>query len=180
MIQRRIARRYAAAILNAARKTDAIDQVESDLGLVSYTLESSPSLARILRSPVIPRERKKSVIEEVFCGKLHFLTLSFLKLLVEKRREDLIPAIESEYTQLADDARGVVRALVKTAVEMSSEETARLAEVISRITGKTALLSTEVDPSIIGGVVVRIADTVIDGSIWGQLCAIRERLLGRV
>lgn len=178
MIQRRIVRRYAAALLNAARKAGAIDRVESDLGLVSYALDSVPSLCRITRSPIVSRERKKAILEETLADKLHPLTLSFLKLLVDKRREEIITSIESEYVQLADEARGIIKAHVLTAVELTDEQKSRLTETLSRATGKNVLVSAEVDRSIIGGVLVRIGDTVIDGSIRGQLLLLRNRLIG--
>ncbi|MDH7600762.1 MAG: F0F1 ATP synthase subunit delta [Armatimonadota bacterium] len=178
MIQRRVVRRYAAALLSAARRANVIDRVESDLGLVAYTLDSVPLLRRAVRSPVVPRERKKQILEELLGDKLHPLTLSFLKLLVDKRREEILSAVEPEYVQLADEVRGIAKAQVLSAVELTEEQKRRLAEGLSRATGKNVLLSIEVDKSIIGGVVVRIGDTVIDGSIRGQLAAIKERLMG--
>ncbi len=177
MIQRRIVRRYAAALLNAARKAGAIDRVESDLGLVSYALDSVPSLRRIIRSPIVSRERKKLILEEILADRLHTLTLSFLRLLVDKRREEILSVIEPEYVQLADEVRGIVKAHVSTVVELTDKQKSRLADMLSRLTGKNVLISAKVDRSIIGGVVVKIGDRVIDGSIRGQLFTIRKLLI---
>jgi len=178
MIERRIVRRYATALFEAARKANAIDRVESDLGLVSYALETMPSLMEAVRSPLVPRDHKKAVLRDLFADKIHEVTLSFLDLLVEKRREEVVLETEPEYVALADDARGIVKAEVTAAVHLTAEEESRLAAKLSRMTGKRAELSISVDSGIIGGLMVKIGDTVIDGSIRGQLEALRERLLG--
>lgn len=177
MIERRIVRRYATALFNAARRAKAIDRVESDLGLVSYTLEAMPSLMEAMHSPLVPRERKKTILRDIFADKVHEVTLSYFDLLVEKRREEVVLDTEPEYIALADEARGIVKAEVTAAVRLTQEEESRLAARLSAMTGRQAQLSVEVDPDIIGGVMVKIGDTVIDGSIRGQLEALRERLL---
>ena len=177
MIERRIVRRYAQALFEAARRADAVDAVESDLGFVAYTMETSAPLMAAIRSPLVLQEKKKAALRELFAGKVHELTLSFLDLLVEKRREDVVLQVEAEYLDIADEARGVVEAQVTTAVELTSQEKSRLAEALQRVTGKRVELSTDVDPDVIGGVLVKIRDTVIDGSIRGQLRAIREKLM---
>lgn len=177
MIQRRIVRRYASALFAAAAKSDVVDRVESDLGLVSYTTQASPELAEALKSPLIPTEKKREVLRDIFGDKVHEITLSYLNLLVDKRREEAISFTEEEFVELANEARGVVTAEVTTAVGLGDEEEARLAAKLARITGLSVNIEKLVDPAIIGGVLVKIGDTVIDGSVRGQLAAIKERLL---
>ena len=177
MIERRIVRRYATALFNAARKAGVVDRVESDLGLVTYTLESMSSLMETLRSPVVPRDRKRTILRDIFADKVHEVTLSFLDLLVEKRREEVVLETEPEYVALADEARGIVKAEVTAAVQLTKQEESQLAAKLSAMTGKTVELSTRIVPEIIGGVMVKIGDTVIDGSIRGQLVELRERLM---
>jgi len=177
VIEPRIVRRYATALFNAARKAGVVDQVESDLGLVSFTVESSPRLRQALESPLVPAERKHGVLDGVFRGKVHEVTLSYLYLLVDKRREEAITATEPVYIELANEARGIVSVNVTTAAPLSKEQEARLKAKLSERTGKTVELAVRVDPSIIGGVSIKIGDTVIDGSIKGQLGTLREKLL---
>ncbi|MGQ9455718.1 MAG: F0F1 ATP synthase subunit delta [Armatimonadota bacterium] len=179
MIPRRLVRKYAMALLNAAHKSNVVDQVESDLGLVSYVLESEPNLLRVVSSPTISRRRKKAILEDIFGGRIHPLTQSFLDLLVEKSREEILSAIEPEYVELANSFRGVVKAEVTAAVELLAEERERLVRKLSEITDKKIVLLTQVDPSIIGGLIVKIGDTLIDGSIRCQLAAIKSRLAGK-
>lgn len=177
MIERRIVRRYASALFSAASKANAVDQVESDLGLVSYVFEASPKLTESARSPLVPASKKKEILKDIFGGKVHELTLSYLDLLVDKRREDAIAATEAEYVLLANEARGIVLAHVSSAVELTPQERKSLASAISDMTGKKAQLDLDIDAELIGGVLVRIGDTVIDGSIRGQLGALRVQLL---
>lgn len=192
MIERRIVRRYASALFAAASKANAVDQVESDLGLVSYTLQPSvgqdmmsrPSqepnkvtLWETLVSPVIPPAKKHEILDALFKDKISEITLAYLKLCVDKRREEVIRETESEYIALANEARGIVQAEVTSAVELSEDQERRLVAKLSETTGKRIELSKKVDPALIGGLLVRMGDTVIDGSIRGQLEAIRERLL---
>lgn len=177
MIESRIVRRYATALFAAASKADAVDQVESDLGLVSYTIEQSPALWEALTSPVLPSEKKCEILAGVFEGSISAITLSYLKLCVSKRREEVIRETEAEYIALANEARGIVKAEVTSAVELSPDQEARLVAKLSQTTGKRIELSKNVDPSLVGGLLVRIGDKVIDGTIRGQLSALREELL---
>jgi F-type H+-transporting ATPase subunit delta len=177
VIEGRIVRRYATALFNAARNAGAIDRIESDLGLVSYTLESMPSFMEAMRSPVVARDTKKRILREVFADKIHEVTLSFLDLLAEKRREEVALYTEPVYIELADEARGIVKIDVTAAVPLTKDEETALAKKLSATTGRIAQLSVTVDPEIIGGLMVRVGDTVIDGSVRGQLEALREKLM---
>lgn len=177
MIERRIVRRYASALFAAASRADAVDQVESDLGLVSLTVESAPALLEAITSPIIPPDKKRAILEEIFKGKAHEITLSYLRLLVDKRREEAILQTEEEYVLLANEARGIVEAEATTATPLDEVQQGQLTSKLSATTGKQIRLECKVDPTVIGGVLVRIGDRVIDGSIKGQLAALREQLL---
>lgn len=177
MIERRIVRRYAAALFAGASKAGLVDRIESDLGLVSYTLESSPDLLDALGSPLVSESKKCEILRAIFEGKLDAITLSYLDLLVRHRREQAMAQTEREYVAIANEARGVVTARVVSAVELTADERERLRLALGRVTGGTVQLSAELDPQLIGGLFVRIGDTIIDGSIRGRLAALREQML---
>lgn len=174
-----LARRYAGALFEAAKVLNAVDNVESDLGMVTYSLDESPQLGETLTHPLIPSDRKKQIISSIFKGKVQDVTLDFLFLLVDKRREEIIPDVESEYVNLANQYRKIVTVAVTSAVELSDDEQAKLRMKLGELTGKTAELELSVDPALIGGLLVQIGDTVLDGSVRGQLAALREKMLGR-
>jgi F-type H+-transporting ATPase subunit delta len=177
VIEHRIVRRYASALFAAASRAGPVDQVESDLGLVNYAIEQSPDLWEALVSPIIPPPKKREILADIFEGKVSEITLSYLGLCVDKRREEVIRETEAEFVTLANEARGIILAEATSATELSDDQEARLISKLSETTGKRVELSRKVDPSLIGGLLVRMGDTVIDGSIRGQLEALRERLL---
>ena len=177
MIERRIVRRYATALFSAATKAGVVDGVESDLGLVSYTLESSRGLVDAMKSPLVPASTKREILKSIFGDKVDPITLSYLYLLVDKRREEGMLQTEEEYILLANEARGMVSADVTTAVELDKEQETLIKAKLSKMTGKTVEIVKIIDSRIMGGVLVKIGDRVIDGSVRGQLAALRETLL---
>jgi F-type H+-transporting ATPase subunit delta len=179
VIDRRITKRYAAALFKTAQNAEVIDLVESDLGLVSYTFESSPVLVEAVSSPLIPARKKKQVLGSIFDGKVHEVTLHYLYLLIDNRREQVIAETESEYIALANEARGIVSAEVTSAVELTDGEMTALRKQLSKLTGKKVTLNISIDESILGGLVVRIGDRVLDGSLKGHLGRIKDEFLGK-
>ncbi len=173
-----LARRYAGALFETARQADVIDRVESDLGMITYSLQTMPRLVEVLNHPLISRSRKKEIVSEIFTGKVEAVTLRFLDLVIEKRREEILPEVEPEYVSLANDHRGVVSVAVTSAVPLTSEEVQALKAKLDAFTGKRTDLELSEDPDLIGGLTIRIGDTVIDGSVRGQLASLREKLLG--
>lgn len=174
-----LTRRYAAALFAAAKEADRIDTVESDLGLIGYSLETVPRLGSTLSHPMIPPAKKKQIVTEVFTGKIEDITLDFIKLMIDKRREGIIGEVESDYVRIANEHRGVVPAHVTSAYPLTEEEKKELQAGLSKFTGKKVEIETSEDPDLVGGVVVKIGDTVMDGSVKGYLAALKDRLLGR-
>src|SRR4029079_9856942 len=105
-------------------------------------------------------------------------TLRFLYLLIDKRREAVLPEVNRELRALSYAVRNILPVTPTVAMRLTPEERARLAETLGRRTGKTIELSEEIDPDLIGGVVLRLGDTIIDGSVAGQLRRLRQQLVG--
>lgn len=177
MIERRVVRRYAAALYNAASKAKAVDRIESDLGLVSYVIETSPALMDAITSPLVLKSKKHAILRDIFAGKVHDITMAYLDLLVDKRREEALAMTEEEYIRIANEARGIINVQVVTAVRLTEDEEARLKAKLASRTGKSVHLEKIVDPRIIGGMTVRIVDTVIDGSVRGYLIDLKDKLM---
>lgn len=173
----RVARRYAAALFAASRGAGKIDTVQHDLDTLGGLWERTPRLRAAMESPLIPGDRKHQMVDRFFGKELDPLTVRFLHLLVEKRREGIVPQVREDYARLADIERGLVRATATVALPLDDLQRAALTESLERRTGKRVELTVEVDESIIGGVVVRMEDTVIDGSVRGALERLREEML---
>lgn len=178
MRQTAIARRYAGALFEAAKSEDAVDRVESDLGLITFSLENTPRLREVMVHPLIPAARKKEIAVEVFDGRVQEVTLHFLELVIDKRREEILADVEPEYVRLANEFRNVVPVTVTSAVPLTADEQSALRKKLEKLTGKMVELGLAEDPELIGGLVVQIGDTVIDGSVRGYLASLREKLLG--
>lgn len=176
-----LARRYAGALFETARQSDVIDvidKVESDLGMIGYSLQTMPRLVEALNHPLIPRERKKAIVSDIFKDKVQAVTLRFLELVIDKRREEILPEIEPEYVRLANDWRGIISVAVISAVPLTGDEIAALKAKLDEFTGKRTDLDLQGDPGLIGGLTVRIGDTVMDGSVRGYLASLKEKMRG--
>ena len=177
MIDSRISRRYVTALYDAAEAADAVEPIESDLGLITYTLETIPSLGEALLQPLVPAEKKKQIAEQVFGDKVHEVTLHYLFLIIDMDRAEVITQTEAEYVRIANARRGIVAAEVKSARELTQEQMSQLKGRLEAYTGKKVDIEPAIDESLIGGVMVRIGDTVLDGSVGGYLARLRDQLL---
>ena len=173
----RASRRYATAFFNAAHKQNKLPIVIADIKTVLDLMGETPALQQMWDSPVIPSGRKRELTLQLFSSSLDPLTISFLRLLIDKRREFLLPTVQMELQELTDTSNHLIRAEATFAVEPTPEEVAALTESLERRTGENVKLTYTVNNEIIGGVVVRMQDTIIDGSVRGTLERLREQLL---
>ena len=168
------ARRYAQAVFRIAREQNAWDQWLADLTELAQ-LAQDPGFRLIMESPRIPLAKKLELLQDQLVG-VGPLATNLAQLLVVKRRVDVIPGLAEEYRRMLDVHRGVEHARVTAAVPLDAAEQRALAQQLEQQTGKQILLETEVDPSILGGLVVRIGDKLLDGSTRAQLEALRRQL----
>lgn len=171
-----IARRYARALSQEAEQQGITARIDADMELIHQTMDESRDLVRLFESPVIPREKKESILKILFEAHVDPNTLNFLRLLVEKQREDLFPAITRAYRQLRDEANGVVEAEAVSAIAISEVQQKQLIGVLEQATGRKIRLRVKEEPSLIGGLTVRVGDTVYDGSVRHQLNVLRHQL----
>ncbi|PSQ97152.1 MAG: F0F1 ATP synthase subunit delta [Bacteroidetes bacterium SW_11_64_17] len=175
MSQRTVTRRYATALYEEADQAGVLEVVDEDVLMLRRSLESNRELSRFFESPVIPQEKKDTIIQELLGNRIEGLTMRFLRLLVQKDRETLTKAILDEYQSLRDEHRGIVDAEVTVAHPLSGEDRETLVEVLEEKTEKDIRLHLSEDPDLIGGVVIRIGDRVFDGSVRNQLNVLRDR-----
>jgi len=177
MIASQLALRYAEALYELAAEKQALASVEKDLAGLEENLAAYGDLANLLYHPQVPAEAKKDTVVKVFGPHVSDYVRNFLLVLIDKRREAALPAIIKEYRALANEARNIAEAEVTTAAPLAEEERAALTAKLSAATGKNIVLKTRVDAGIIGGVVVKLGDKLIDGSVVRQLAALRAALL---
>jgi F-type H+-transporting ATPase subunit delta len=168
------ARRYAEAIFQIARSTQTIDQWRSDLQSVAGVF-GDPEVLGLLENATVPPPAKEDVLNRTLAG-ISPLAMNYARLLVQRRRVALAPQIADDFRALADDYIGVAHAEVTTVVDLDDNEKRLIAEQLSRITGKNVDVQVHTDPSILGGMIARVGDTLIDGSTRTRLQALRQRL----
>ena len=171
-----VARRYAQALYQEAEQKGTIDRVDEDVAMIQESLEGSPELMRFFHAPIISSEKKESIVTTLFSDRVHKSVLAFMHLLIRKGRGGLFPVIASAYQDLRDRQMGIVEANVRSALALSDDEEKKLEQGIQKMTGKKVRLKIEVDPSILGGLIIRVGDTVYDGSVLHQLGTLRGRL----
>ena len=172
-----IAKNYAEALLELARRAEDPAGWGKLMRDVSNGVVGDLTVQHFLESPKISAAQKNEVLFQAFGDRVPRHFLRFLQTLVHKRRQMLIPEISSEYDKLLDVHEGRVHANVTVARETSTADETRIAEQLSRVIGKTVVPHTTVNPAILGGVIVKIGDTVMDGSVRRRLARLKSRIL---
>mgnify|MGYP000967468575 CR=1 FL=1 len=177
MLTNQLAVRYAQALYEMAAEKDMLDKTGEQLQMVEATINGSEDLAMLINHPLVPAVAKKDTINQIFGQDLVDFVHKFLLLLVDKKRETLFPAIVREYVGLANAARNIIEAEVITATPLSDNQRLALVAKLNKVTGKKTVLHPQVDQRIMGGVIVKIGDKLIDGSVARQLRMLQTALL---
>ncbi len=167
---------YAAGILAIAEGEGRVDQVSDELFRISRSFEQSAELRDALTDPAVPVERKRGIVTDLLGSRASDLVTGFVSFVVGMGRARDLPAIASRLAEQAAAARQKAVAEVRTAVDLDEGTVARLEQALSQATGRQVEVKTVVDPSVLGGVVATIGDTVIDGTVKSRLESLRETL----
>lgn len=171
-----VAKRYAQALYEVASEQQAIDKTEAELVQITDVINQSEELNMLLTHPKVTAQEKKEIINELFGGKASETTLNFLNLLFERGREEELHNIAKHFTDLSNEARGYAEATVITAKPLTEDELQKVAEQFGQKVNKKLRVTTKVDPSIVGGIIVRIGDRLYDGSIKGKLARFTQQI----
>ena len=167
---------YASAMLIVAQAEGVVERVEDELFKVARTVEASDPLRSTLTDPAIPVERRAGVVDELLGKRAHPLTTAITSFVVGAGRAHDLPAIVDAFVARAAEARAEAVAEVRTAYPLDADQQARLADALGRATGKRVSVKVIIDPTVLGGIVARVGDTVIDGSVRSRLEQLRETL----
>jgi len=171
-----IARNYAEALFELARKGGELDGWGAMISDVADAMTRDDRLRRFLESPRVSAEEKNEVLGKALQDRMPRLLVRYLQALVRHRRQMLIPQIAAEYRALVDEAEGRVHAQVTVATDAAAADRDAIARDLSRVLGKRVVPHVTVNPAILGGVVVRVGDVVMDGSVRRRLSVLRSRL----
>jgi F-type H+-transporting ATPase subunit delta len=176
MLKGAIARRYAQAIFEIGRKQNTLDRTLDDVREIAR-LFAHRKLAYLLREPKIPAQRKETAIRQALASKVLPTSLNLALLVVQRGLVDLMQNIARELEQLVLDDKNQAIAQVTTAARMDEAQLALVKKALERRTGKTILMQTKVEPDILGGVIARVGDQIIDGSVRYRLTTLQQQLL---
>lgn len=164
-----LAKRYSDALIDVAQSKNELDDVYSDLQTVSEALSSVDELNAFLSHPVIPLSEKKDMVKSVFEGKIKEDTLNLLFILLEKNKINLINTILYCFEESMDEAKNILKVSVISAVEVDDDLKLKLKEKLENKLNKAVKFEFEMNPEIIAGLVLKIQDKVIDGSMAAKL-----------
>lgn len=167
---------YARALFEVARAEGTLDEVEDELFRFARSYESSDSLRAALTDEHIPAEKRQAIVEDLLGGKTTTTTIQLVSMVVGSGRSRDIPAIVDSLVARASSAKDLDVAEVRTAVALTDDQQARLKAALENATGKSINLKTVVDPSVVGGVVATIGDTVIDDTVRTRIEQLKSRL----
>jgi F-type H+-transporting ATPase subunit delta len=173
-----VARRYAQALLELGTEQHQLDRVVEEIAAIAAAWETTAELRNVIGSPLVAQRAKQAVVSDLAerIGATD-TTRHALALLVDRRRMTALPYIAQTLRELADAQRGVLRAEVTTAAMLSDSYYARLQKQLEAMTGRRVVVDRRVDPSLIAGVVTRIGDRIIDGSLRTRLQSIRDAMM---
>lgn len=173
-LNRRVAMRYATALMDLANERGILDGIAEDMHSIETTIHSSRELKLVLLSPIVRPDRKLGLLHEIFGKRFQQVTLAFVDLLVRKGRAEYLLATAEEFLTMLDMQRNVLRATITSAVNLNVDEQKQIQAKLESITGKTIRAEFNIDPALRGGFVARMGDRMIDASLKHQLEVLRE------
>jgi F-type H+-transporting ATPase subunit delta len=176
MLKGAIARRYAGAMFELGLKQNKLDRTLDDVRQIAQVF-AHRKLLYLLREPKIPVQRKETAIRQALQGKVLPTSLNLALLVVQRELVEAMPNIARELEQLVLNYKNQAVAKVTTATKIDDAQMTLIKKALEQRTGKTILIESRVEPAILGGVVARVGDQVIDGSIRNRLNALRQQLL---
>jgi len=177
MSEIRIAKRYARAALETAEKSSLLEVFSSDFAFIRSTIESSRELKLLFKNPVTHKDKKLSIVEQLFSKRISKESINFLNFLIRKGRDSIILEILDSFKEIYNEYLGLLEVKIIGFNPLSEEQRSKIKESLERITSKKVNLSFELDKKIMGGLIIQINDTMLDSSVKRRLELLKEHML---
>lgn len=177
MSEFRVVNRYAKSLLDLSKEQNNVDVVFNDMKTFLDVLSKSAELENMLKSPLINGDKKLAVIHKIFSASFHKNTLAFIDIIVRKKREFYLKGVAKAFVEQYNKLNNVAIASVKTATAIDQSVLEEIRVFIEKQTGKKIEVKFQVEPELIGGLVVQMDDKLFDASISGKLLKIKNDLL---
>ena len=176
MLNIQLATKYARAIFELAQEENKLDDYDNDLSLIQEEIFTIPEAVTFFKNPLVPHQAKKDLLTKAFKGEVSDNVMNFLLLLTDKSRIGIFNEIYEIFTNLKNDAQGILVADVTTAFPLTKAQESKIGMKLAAVTHKRIQIRRHEDKNILGGVIVRIGDKRIDGSAAGRLQALKSSL----
>jgi F-type H+-transporting ATPase subunit delta len=170
------ARRYAEAAFEVALRDDTVEQWRSELDLAA-SIAGDDRAVHVLANPAIPAERRAEALVELVGKRVSQPVLNLIQLMLRRGRIEQLPRVAAEFRRLDDARQGITNATAVSASDLTPDEIKQLTDRLEQQTGGRVALDVEVDPSLLGGLIVRVGDRLMDGSVRGRLERLRNQLI---
>lgn len=175
-VDARAAKRYALALFRTASDNDVVKSVESDLSGISNLLQNDSGFREFILSPHVSREEKIAILDKLFSDRVTAMTMTALRLIVEKGREPELAAVRDHFVFLRRQKEGVVHCVIESAENLDNDQRMALEMKLARSLGVSVEAEYSVEPGLAGGIRVTYDNFVLDGSVKGKLKKLREML----
>ncbi|MEO0584129.1 MAG: ATP synthase F1 subunit delta [Bacteroidota bacterium] len=178
MVEERIGHRYAKSLFGLAEEKSMLEDVYADMSLIKDVVEENRDLGMMLQSPIVNPGKKGKILELIFNDqfKSEMMPL-FVSMIVKKGREMYIPSIAIAFLKLYDEAKGIMRGVLTSAVPLADGQAREIEETLEKRTGKTFVIEEVVDEELIGGFTLLIGDDLFDGSVASSLRKLKQELI---
>lgn len=167
---------YARALFEVARAEGTLDEVEDELFRFARSYESNEQLSQAMSDQQLPPERRQAIVEDLLGGKATSTTIQLISMVAGSGRGNDLPAIVDSLVERASRAKQLSVAEVRTAVPLTDDQQHRLKAALENASGKSLNLKTIVDPSVVGGIVATVGDTIIDDTVRTRIEQLKSRL----
>ena len=174
MSEIQVASRYAKSIIDLAVEQKVLEEVKTDIEVFVNTCRANPALQAILKNPIISLDKKASILDGLFAGKLNKMILSFFKIVIRKGRSEILYATGKEFLNQYNLIKNIVQARVTSASALSAENIKEIKDVVKEATKGEVNLTAEVDPDLIGGFILKVGDKQFDASLSSKLNKLKK------
>lgn len=168
--------RYAQSLIQLAAERGELDSVMGDMEVFANTVKSEPELGRVLKSPVIPSEKKSAILKSLFQNRFNEVVVGFFDLISKNTREGILVEVADEFIRQYNMSKGKTQGIVTVAAPMGKKERKSLEELARSISGFEVQLEEKIDPSVLGGFLLRVGDKQIDQTVASRLDRVRRSL----
>lgn len=175
----KVASRYAKSLIDLANEQGNLDAVKSDIEQVSAVIKSSTELQAVLNNPIIKTDKKQNILASLFNGKVRPEVIGFFDIMIRKGRGELVYATTLEFVREYNEIRNIVKAEVTSAVALSEANLEAVKSTIAEQINAQVVLANKVDPTLIGGMIVKVGDRQVDASLAGKLNKLERYLINQ-